>query len=100
MTETADPDVSCAPETSVIEAVIEAEGSRRAQALRDEVERGRRAVAEGALTGLRRMTAELEQLVGGPSHDGESLVDALEPYGQQLDTQAEPLAARPDRPTH
>lgn len=65
---------------------IEEEGRLRGQALRDES----RAVEERlkkALVGLRRMTAQLEELVGAPAPaaqaDGESLADALKPYGQR-----------------
>lgn len=75
---------------------IEEEGSGRAQALPDESNAVEERLRK-ALMGLRRMTAEIEQLVGGPSDDGESLVDALKPYGQQRVMQAEPLAARPGR---
>ena len=46
-----------------------------------------------ALSGLHRMTAQLEELVGTPTGaqtDGESLVDALKPYGQR-DGELQPL---------
>ena len=71
---------------------IEEEGRLRGQALREES----RAVEERlrkALAGLRRMTAQLEELVGAPAAaqtDGESLADALKPYGQR-DEQLQPL---------
>lgn len=76
---------------------IEEEGRHRAQALRD----GSRAVEERlkkALAGLRRMTVELEELVGTPAPaqtvaaqtDGDSLADALRPYGQR-DEELQPL---------
>jgi hypothetical protein len=61
---------------------IEEAGKQRGQALREES----RAVEERlkkALTGLRRMAAELEELLGEPVDNGESLVDALKPYGQR-----------------
>jgi len=71
---------------------IEEEGRLRGQALREES----RAVEERlkkALVGLRRMAAQLEELVGAPAAaqtDGESLVDALKPYGQR-DEELQPL---------
>lgn len=71
---------------------IEEDGRLRGQALRDES----RAVEERlkkALVGLRRMTAQLEELVGAPEasqEDGESLADALKPYGQR-DEELQPL---------
>lgn len=64
---------------------IEEDGRLRGQALREES----RAVEERlkkALVGLRRMTAQLEELVGSPATaqtDGETLADALKPYGQR-----------------
>jgi cell division septum initiation protein DivIVA len=48
-----------------------------------------------ALTGLRRMSAELEDLLGAPVDDGESLVDALKPYGQR-DAEQAALVTTPD----
>jgi len=71
---------------------IEAEGRLRGEALREES----RSVEERlkkALVGLRRMTEQLEELVGTPSAaqtDGESLADALRPYGQR-DEELQPL---------
>ncbi|MDQ3672338.1 MAG: hypothetical protein M3364_07885 [Actinomycetota bacterium] len=71
---------------------IEEEARLRGQALREES----RAVEERlkkALAGLRRMTAQLEELVGVPASaqtDGESLADALKPYGQR-DEKLQPL---------
>ena len=64
---------------------IEEDGRLRGHALREES----KAVEERlkkALAGLRRMTAQLEELVGAPAAaapDGESLADALKPYGQR-----------------
>jgi cell division septum initiation protein DivIVA len=61
---------------------IESDAKRRGQALRDES----RVVEERlqkAAQGLRRMTAGIEELLGAPSGDGESLTDALRPYSQQ-----------------
>jgi hypothetical protein len=61
---------------------IEEDGTRRGQELRDES----KAVEERlkkALAGLRRMTAEIEQLLGPPAEEGESLADALRPYGKR-----------------
>ena len=70
---------------------IEEDGRQRGHALREES----RAVEERlkkALFGLRRMTVELEELVGTPAAqtDGESLADALKPYGQR-DEEMQPL---------
>lgn len=71
---------------------IEQDGRLRGQALREES----RAVEERlkkALVGLRRMTVQLEELVGAPEAaetDGESLADALRPYGQR-DEELQPL---------
>ncbi len=70
---------------------IEEDGRQRGHALREES----RAVEERlkkALFGLRRMTVELEELVGTPAaqSDGESLADALKPYGQR-DEEMQPL---------
>ena len=36
-----------------------------------------------AAQGLRRMTSEIEELLGAPKGDGESLTDALKPYSQR-----------------
>jgi hypothetical protein len=72
---------------------IEEEGQRRGKALGEES----RAVEERlkkALAGLRRMTVEIEQLLGSPSEDGETLADALKPYGKGAgDDHAAPLVA-------
>jgi hypothetical protein len=77
---------------------IEEDGRVRGEALREES----RSVEERlkkALVGLRRMTAQLEELVGTPAPpaqaaaaqaDGESLADALRPYGQRQE-ELEPL---------
>jgi cell division septum initiation protein DivIVA len=72
---------------------IEEDGRRRGEALRDEStaveERLRKAHA-----GLRRMTVEIEQLLGPQSEDGETLADALKPYGKgTADDEAPPLVA-------
>jgi hypothetical protein len=66
---------------------IEEDGKRRGQALRDES----KAVEERlrkALAGLRRMTAELEELVGPAATTGETLADALKPYSRGKDEPA------------
>jgi hypothetical protein len=71
---------------------IEEDGRQRGQALREES----RAVEERlikVLVGLRRMTVQLEELVGTPAAaqtDGESLADALRPYAQR-DEELQPL---------
>ena len=71
---------------------IEEEARLRGQTLREES----KAVEERlkkALSGLHRMTAQLEELVGTPTAaqtDGESLADALKPYGQR-DGELQPL---------
>ena len=73
---------------------IEADGRRRAQALRDES----RAVEDRlkkAVVGLRRMTAEIEELLGAPAGDGESLTDALRPYSQRDGEPSSTVAASP-----
>lgn len=60
---------------------IEEAGRQRGQALRDES----RVVEERlkkVTVGLRRMTAEIEELLGPPTGDEESLTDALRPYSQ------------------
>ena len=73
---------------------IEDDGRRRGQALREES----RAVEERlkkALVGMRRMTVQLEELVGTPAGiptDGESLADALKPYGQRVE-ERQPVVA-------
>jgi hypothetical protein len=70
---------------------IEEEGRLRGEALREE-SRGVEERLKKALVGLRRMTTQLEELVGTPptpgqtapaQADGESLADALRPYGQR-----------------
>lgn len=64
---------------------IEEDGLQRGQVLRDasrEVEEWLKKAAVGA----RRMTAQLDELVGTPAaadNGGESLADALRPYGQR-----------------
>ena len=61
---------------------IEEDGRQRGQALRDES----KAVEERlnkAVIGLRRMTAEIEELLGTPAGNGETLTDALRPYSQR-----------------
>ena len=61
---------------------IEEDGRQRGQALRDES----KAVEERlkkAVVGLRRMTAEIDELLGTPAGDGETLTDALRPYSQR-----------------
>ena len=75
---------------------IEEEGRLRGEALREE-SRGVEERLKKALVGLRRMTAQLEELVGTPAPaqtaaqtDGESLADALRPYGQR-EEELEPL---------
>ena len=72
---------------------IEEDGRRRGQALREES----KAVEERlkkALVGLRRMTVEIEQLLGCAPEDGETLADALKPYGKGAgDDNAPPLVA-------
>jgi hypothetical protein len=70
---------------------IEDDARLRGQALREES----RAVEERlkkALAGMRRMTAQLEELLGAPTPqtDGDSLVEALKPYGQR-DPEMQPL---------
>jgi chromosome segregation ATPase len=72
---------------------IEEAAKKRGAALREEW----RSVEERlqkALAGMRRMSAELEDLLGAPADDGESLVDALKPYGQR-DAEQAALATTP-----
>lgn len=73
---------------------IEEDGIRRGQALRDESQAVEERLKK-ALVSFRRITAELEELVGtgAPSSTGESLADALRPYGHGQDRK--PLAAVP-----
>lgn len=72
---------------------IEEEGQRRGKALRDESQAVEERLKK-ALAGLRRMTVEIEQLLGTPSEDGETLADALKPYGRGAgDDHAAPLVA-------
>ena len=61
---------------------IESDAKRRSQALRDE-SRALEDRLQKAAQGLRRMTAGIEELLGAPAGDGESLTDALRPYAQQ-----------------
>lgn len=65
---------------------IEEDGLQRGQTLRDESREVEDRLKK-ALVGLRRMTAQLEELVGAPAvaqtDGGESLADALRPYGQR-----------------
>jgi cell division septum initiation protein DivIVA len=70
---------------------IEEDARRRAHALHDES----RAVEERlkkAAQGLRRMTAEIEELLGATAGDGDSLTDALRPYTQRPEI---PVSAAP-----
>ena len=72
---------------------IEEVGRQRGQALREES----RSVEERlkkALVGLRHMAAQLEELVATPADptDGESLADALKPYGKPAGD-GQPVAA-------
>jgi cell division septum initiation protein DivIVA len=71
---------------------IEEEGQRRGKALREESQAVEERLKK-ALAGLRRMTIEIEQLLGSPSEDGETLADALKPYGKSGDDHAAPLVA-------
>jgi len=71
---------------------IEEDGRLRGQALREE-SKGVEERLTKALVGLRRMSAQLEELVGTPAADqadGESLADALKPYGQR-DEEMQPV---------
>lgn len=71
---------------------IEEDGRLRGEALREE-SRGVEERLKKALVGLRRMTVQLEELVGTPAPaqtEGESLADALRPYGQR-DEEMQPL---------
>jgi chromosome segregation ATPase len=61
---------------------IEEDARRRGQALRDESQAVEERLKKAA-QGLRRMTAEIEELLGAPEGDGESLADALKPYAQR-----------------
>ena len=63
---------------------IEEDGLQRGQTLRD-ASRDVEDWLKKAMVGLRGMTAQLEELVGTPAADngGESLADALKPYGQR-----------------
>jgi hypothetical protein len=64
---------------------IEEEAHRRGQTLREE-SRGVEDRLRKALTAMRRMTAQLEDLLEAPAvaeAEGDSLVDALKPYAQR-----------------
>ncbi len=72
---------------------IEEDGRLRGEVLREE-SRGVEERLKKALVGLRRMTAQLEELVGAPTTaqtDGESLADALKPYGNR-EEELQPVA--------
>ena len=71
---------------------LEEAARQRGQALRDET----RVVAERLgkfAVGLRRMTAEIEELLATSAGNGESLTDALRPYSQRDEAPASPAAA-------
>ena len=71
---------------------IEDAARQRGQALRDES----RVVEERlkkVTVGLRRMTAEIEELLATSAGNGESLTDALRPYSQRNEAPASPGAA-------
>lgn len=71
---------------------IEEEAHRRGHALREE-SRGVEDRLRKALTAMRRMTAQLEDLLEAPAAaqaDGDSLVEALKPYAQR-DQETQPL---------
>ena len=61
---------------------IEEEGRQRGQALRDESKAVEERLKKAAV-GLRRMTAEIEELLGTPAGEAETLTDALRPYSQK-----------------
>ena len=68
---------------------IEEDGKRRGQELREESKSVEERLTK-ALVGLRRMTVEIEQLLGPVAEDGESLADALKPYGQRAEDERTP----------
>ena len=72
---------------------IEEDGRRRGQELREESKALEERLKK-ALVGLRRMTVEIEQLLGPPGEEGESLADALKPYGKR-EGDAQPVVASP-----
>lgn len=61
---------------------IEEEGRQRGQALRDESKSVEERLKK-AVVGLRRMTAEIEELLETSAGDAETLTDALRPYSQR-----------------
>jgi hypothetical protein len=71
---------------------IEEDGRRRCQTLREE-SKALEERLKNALAGLRRMTVDIEQLLGSPSEDGETLADALSPTARAPETTAAPLVA-------
>jgi hypothetical protein len=73
------------------DARASADARRRGQALRDESHAVEERLKKAA-QGLRRMTGEIEELLGAPSGDGESLTDALKPYSQRPEL---PVSAAP-----
>jgi len=72
---------------------IEEAGWKRGQALRDESKVVEERLKK-ALVGLRRMTMELEELVGGASQP-ESLADALRPVSHRDSETERPASQRP-----
>lgn len=76
---------------------IEEDGIQRGQALRDESREVEERLKK-ALVGLRRMTVQLEELVGTPvapqTDGGESLADALKPYGQRTEDEQPVVASQ------
>ena len=72
---------------------IEAAGRQRGQQLREESQAVEERLKK-ALVGLKRMTVQLEELVGTPTADDESLTDALKPYSRS-DERLPPLTAVP-----
>jgi cell division septum initiation protein DivIVA len=72
---------------------IEEAGRQRGQALREESEAVEERLRK-ALAGFRRVTAELEELVGAQAGSGETLTDALKPQ-QRTDETAWPLSVVP-----
>jgi cell division septum initiation protein DivIVA len=70
---------------------IEEDARRRGEALRDESRTVEERLKKAA-QGLRRMTAEIDELLGVPAGDGDSLTDALRPYSQQPEL---PVTAAP-----
>jgi len=74
---------------------IEEAGRERGRRLREESKTVEERLRK-AHSGLRRMTAELEELLGPPVDETQSLTDALKPYGRRDDQPSSVAPAGPE----